>query len=143
MPSKATKAPTTPKPSFEMPVITGKTISPASILIYKKKLSLLHQTGIKDITDLLSNADEVIEFINTITDNSATTASEKDKEKTEKRHWMSAIDYALFDTPAEDKKAYTEYYSTLWHAEGKTWKDKDGNIQKWMSRDEWFAQNKK
>ena len=123
------------KEKFPMPEIKGKTLSPTSVRIYQGRLTHLIDSGFKNIDDLLEYPDEIIEFIKTMSDNGAKSDKEKEAELLEQRVWMSAIDYVLFDTPADKKKKYTDYYATLWLKPG----DKYGNGQIWLSKEEWAA----
>ena len=125
-----------------MPTITGKILSPSSISTYRKRLNQLSKLDVNNITDLINQQEEIIEFIEMICDEGATTDKEKEKEQTEKRMWLAAIDYALFDSPAADKQKYTQYYSTLWHKPGQEYKGKNGKKMVWVSREE-YLKNKK
>jgi hypothetical protein len=123
---------------FTVPEIKGKTIAKKSIQIYTTKLNKLVPSGFSTVDDLITYPDEIIEFINTLADNGGTSPAEKEAEMTEKRMWMAAIDYALYDTPAADKKKYTAFYDTLWKKEG-TYRDKDGVSKQWIPRSEYLA----
>jgi hypothetical protein len=124
---------------FEMPEIKGKTLAPKSISIYRSKLNKLASADIKNIQELLENSKMVIEMIDSLPDASDTT-----KENTEKRAWMSAIDYALFDTPIKQKKAYMKYYDSLWPKTGtKIGTNPDGSPKLWKSRVEYFEELEK
>ena len=134
--------PKTIKPKFQMPQIEGKNISPASVKIYTNRLSHLADLDIVDVQGLLDNAEAVIELVEMICDTDATTAAGKEAEKLEKRQWLAAIDYALFDTPDKDKILYTQYYDTLWK-KGGTYKAADGTMKPWVPHSEYVKLNKK
>ena len=121
---------------FDLPEIKGKVLAPKSISIYKSKLNKLASADITNIQELLENSKMVIAMIDSLPD-----ASDKTKENTEKRAWMSAIDYALFDTPIKQKKAYMKYYDTLWPKTGsKIGTNPDGSSKLWKSRVEYFEE---
>lgn len=134
--------PKTTKPKFQMPQIEGKSISPASVKIYTNRLSHLADLDIVDVQGLLDNAEAVIELVEMICDTGATTTAGKEAEKLEKRQWLAAIDYALFDMPDKDKILYTQYYDTLWK-KGGTYKAADGTMKPWVPHSEYVKLNKK
>jgi hypothetical protein len=124
---------------FEMPTITGKTLAPKSISIYRSKLNKLASADIKNIKELLENSTMVIEMIDSLPD-----SLDKTTANTEKRGWLSAIDYVLFDTPLKEKRAYMKYYSSLWPKNGsKIGTNPDGTPKIWKDRITYFEELEK
>ena len=85
----------------------GNPISKGSIKIYTKLLNRLAEGDFDTIHKLKIYPTEVLDLIDTVVD------GDDDKQRAEKRQYLSAIFYALDTQPLGQKTAYYDYFQTI------------------------------
>ena len=118
-----------PSVKFAVPAkedITTKTITDGTWKIYRGYLNRLAKDEILSIADVLQKQDEVVKII-----------KESDSTNVKQRLFLSAILWALSDTPESQKKTLRQFQDTIndFPAPGTVLK----NGQVWLSKEEFMA----
>ena len=96
-----------PKPKFELPAITSKTVTPNTLKVYKNRLNKLVPYGFTTIQDIMQRPDEVIAAVNKLIESHEGDPTHQRHgqcrcpqcvSREHKRYFYTAIFYALADS---------------------------------------------